>query len=211
MIRMRLSGFTVIELIVVIGILGVLTAIGLTSYSGSKIRARDVIRKQDANNVALAMNLYRKDNGRYPLDSDNAYAICNNSNQASDITLNSNWSEINSSISSYLIALPLDPIGKCLANSYPYSVAQNKTKGYAYTTKQYLSPNTPRFAFWVALENTKDAQRSELGLYTNLLDNKQFITNNSGLGFWGQYLYGTGCKLKDTDPNVQSTTPCYAN
>lgn len=209
MFRKYVYGFTIIELLVVIAILGILSAIGLTSYNGSRIRARDVIRKEDANSVALAMNLYRKDNGRYPLDSADLLAMCTNIQaQQAYIQMNNNWSALNSSITAYLNSLPTDPIGKCLANDYPYNNVQNRTRGYTYTTKQYISPNTPRFAFWVALENKKDAQRSELGLYKNILDNSTFV---GAWGEYGNYLYGTGCKLQDTNVAVQTTTPCYAN
>lgn len=59
-------GFTLVELLVVISILGVLVTIGLTSFRSSQARGRDTERKSDLKQVASALELYYSDYGKYP-------------------------------------------------------------------------------------------------------------------------------------------------
>ena len=60
------SGFTMIELLVVIVILGILSVIGLNSFMGTQVKARDAQRKSDLANLARALDMYYNDNGAYP-------------------------------------------------------------------------------------------------------------------------------------------------
>src|SRR3989344_1861551 len=59
-------GFTLMEIIIVIGILGLLLTVGLASYQGSQRAARDSRRKVDLEIIAQALEIYKSDNGRYP-------------------------------------------------------------------------------------------------------------------------------------------------
>lgn len=58
----RRAGFTMIELLVVISIIAVLSAIGVASFTGSQKRARDARRQADLEAVRSALELYRADN-----------------------------------------------------------------------------------------------------------------------------------------------------
>ena len=60
------AGFTLIELIVVIAILGILAGIGLTSFRTSQIKSRDAKRKSDLEQVQRAVEMYMNDAGHYP-------------------------------------------------------------------------------------------------------------------------------------------------
>lgn len=62
----RILGFTLLELLVVMAILGILAAIGMASYTGVQAKARDARRKSDLENIARAMEMYYNDNGNYP-------------------------------------------------------------------------------------------------------------------------------------------------
>jgi general secretion pathway protein G len=64
--RVRRSGFTIIELLVVVAIIALLTTIGLISFNQTNKRARDGKRKADLEQVRSALVLYRTDNGAYP-------------------------------------------------------------------------------------------------------------------------------------------------
>lgn len=61
------SGFTLIELVVVIVIIGILATLTFLSYAGIQGRARDDRRLTDVSNIEKAMELYYSDNGSYPV------------------------------------------------------------------------------------------------------------------------------------------------
>lgn len=65
-IKIRYDGFTLIELIVVIAILGILASIGLTSFQTSQMKSRDAKRKSDLEQVQRALEMYYNDVGAYP-------------------------------------------------------------------------------------------------------------------------------------------------
>ncbi len=60
------AGFTLIELMVVIGVIGILSTIILVAADDVRKNARDKQRKVDLKNMELAFELYREANGRYP-------------------------------------------------------------------------------------------------------------------------------------------------
>lgn len=59
-------GFTLVELMVVISIIGILSAIVYASFGTSRKIARDDIRKTDLKNLQVAIELYKAQNGQYP-------------------------------------------------------------------------------------------------------------------------------------------------
>lgn len=64
--RTRARGFTLIEIMVVITILGILAALIVPRVVGRTDDARIGAAKQDIASVMQALKLYRLDNGRYP-------------------------------------------------------------------------------------------------------------------------------------------------
>ncbi len=64
--RGRMRGFTLIELIVVVTILGIMAALIVPRIVGRTDDARVAAAKQDIATLMQALKLYRLDNGRYP-------------------------------------------------------------------------------------------------------------------------------------------------
>src|SRR5262252_9831896 len=62
----RARGFTLIEIMVVITILGILAALIVPRVVGRTDDARVAAARQDVASLMQALKLYRLDNGRYP-------------------------------------------------------------------------------------------------------------------------------------------------
>ena len=60
------KGFTIIELLVVIVIIGILVALALPQLFAAQARGRDTERKNDLKNIKTQLETYYGDNGAYP-------------------------------------------------------------------------------------------------------------------------------------------------
>lgn len=60
------SGFTIVELLIVISIIAILSSIGMTIYQSVNVKARDGIRKQDLNTLATTLEIYFQNKSQYP-------------------------------------------------------------------------------------------------------------------------------------------------
>jgi type IV pilus assembly protein PilA len=68
MLKVRSNkGFTIVELLIVIVVIGILAALVLNTFSGVQRRARDTERQTDVNSVATQLEVYYNDNGGYPV------------------------------------------------------------------------------------------------------------------------------------------------
>ncbi len=59
-------GFTIVELLIVIVVIGILAAISMVSYTGVQNRARDARRLSDMKTITTALERYKIDHGEYP-------------------------------------------------------------------------------------------------------------------------------------------------
>jgi general secretion pathway protein G len=101
--RRRLqAGFTLIELMVVLLIIGVLAALIVPNVLDRADDARVTAAKTDVNNLMQALKLYRLDNQRYPTAEQGLQALLTKPTTA---PVPPNWK-------SYLDLLPNDPWGK---------------------------------------------------------------------------------------------------
>lgn len=60
------SGFTFVELMMVILIMGILSTIGISSFSDARQRNRDSSRISDISQIQIALSAYYSDHGVYP-------------------------------------------------------------------------------------------------------------------------------------------------
>jgi len=99
--RVRTAGFTLIEVMVVIVILGVLAALVVPRVMSRPDEARVVAAKQDIASLMQALKLYKLDNRRYPSAEQGLQALVE---RPAGAPVPGNWKP-------YLDRLPLDPWG----------------------------------------------------------------------------------------------------
>ena len=104
----RIAGFTLIEVMVVIVILGVLAALVVPRVLSRPDEARVVAAKQDIAVISQALKLYRLDNQRYPTAEQGLNALVAKPELQ---PVPANWKP-----GGYLERLPRDPWG----NAYVY-------------------------------------------------------------------------------------------
>lgn len=71
----RQKGFTLIEIMVVVVILGILATLVVPKIMGRPDEARSVAARQDIASILQALNLYRLDNSRYPTTEQGLQAL----------------------------------------------------------------------------------------------------------------------------------------
>jgi general secretion pathway protein G len=111
--RTRQAGFTLIELMVVMVILGVLAALIVPNVLERADDARSTAAKTDVNNLMQALRLYRLDNQRYPTAEQGLQALLA---KPTTNPIPQNWK-------TYLDKLPNDPWGR------PYQYLNPGIKG----------------------------------------------------------------------------------
>ena len=103
----KLSGFTIVELLIVIVVIAILATISIVAYNGVQARARDAQRQQDVKTIAKALEMYYIDNGKYPTGSCTATCVVNS---AWSTTNDGSWINLeNILVPKYLSSLPSDP------------------------------------------------------------------------------------------------------
>lgn len=102
----RSAGFTLVEIMVVVVILGILAVLIVPRVLGRSDEARQAAAKHDVATIMQSLKLYRLDNGRYPTNDQGLQALVSKPTSA---PAPSNWKP-------YLDKVPKDPWG----NTYQY-------------------------------------------------------------------------------------------
>lgn len=205
-------GFSIIELLVVIVVIGILASISLSTFNGAKIRTRDSRRKVDLQTVKIAMSLFKRDKNVYP----NFAGIVGANTDVADCVVGSDrtvsWTSLQSQLANYLSILPTDPRGKC-GGEHPWTISSNGNV-YAY---EINSVNPIAYSFWAALENANDAERNggnagSEGKYKVLFRATPIWTayKTPPFNFNQNYesLYGIGCRLPSPPIDPENPTSC---
>ena len=75
--RHHSRGFTLIELLVVVAIIGILSAVGVVSYSGYKASAEKKQAEITLNSIYLAEQEYKSNNGEYYYNASTSNIVTN--------------------------------------------------------------------------------------------------------------------------------------
>jgi type II secretion system protein G len=119
------KGFTLVELLIVIVIIGILVSISIVAYNGSQGRARDSLRQNDISELSKGLELYYLDNHKYPT-SGGSSAI----NNLWTTTADASWQTLVTALKPYMDNnVPSDP-----TSSPNLSVLQPQGYNYAYYT-----------------------------------------------------------------------------
>lgn len=169
-------GFTLVELLVVIAIIGILSTIGLVTFSSSQMRGRDTQRKSDLKQIASALEIYFNDYSAYPPASAGLLLGCPSP------TGPCTWGidQFTDTNTVYIKTMPKDP-----TSNY----------NYYYRTVAVDGTSNQGFQIFARLENSQDSSScigNDCGTHTDL---------PAGVTC-GAY----GCNFAITSPNVTPTT-----
>ncbi len=155
LVKLDQLGFTLIELMIVIVILGVLSMIGVTAFSSSQVRSRDAKRKGDLANFQKTLEFYYNDYNRFPLSDAEGKIQCK---AAAICEWGLEFSDDNGTI--YMIRLPKEATG---ARRYFYVSTGDDYRVYAF------------------LENTEDSGIITPSVATNCATASPSVNCNYGI------------------------------
>ena len=147
---MKRSGFTLIELMVVVGIIGLLSALAVVSLSRQQARSRDARRVGDIDNINTALQSWIDDRkqppytGSYPATDGTTYnAIDSGQWDVSSMPTSAPTFMKFLSDFGYMSKVPLDPINNATSETpysyiYHYYTTDAGTFGYKNGWKAYV-------------------------------------------------------------------------
>ncbi len=137
--KLAQKGFTLIEMLVVISIIGILATLVAANLNSARSRARDAERKSDMKNIQTALRIYYNDNGRYPAN-DGSYQMLACDPAAASCVWGGKW---NIGTTVYMQTLPQDPLSP--SHEYRYIMGTSSDSG-----------DTDSYILQACLENKSD-------------------------------------------------------
>ncbi len=104
-------GFTIIELLIVILVIGILAGLVLNTFSRAQAQSRDGKRSDDITAIAKGLEMYYLDKGQYP-PSGGSTSI----NASWSTTADASWQNFINALKPYTGEVPSDPISTSNAN-----------------------------------------------------------------------------------------------
>lgn len=112
------KGFTLVELLIVIAIIGLLASVVMVSLDNAKQRSRDATRVQDIRGVISALELYFNKNNGYPQQA-SAGAVPSALSTDGDVNR--------------IPVAPVPPDGTCTETQNTYTYISNSPTAYSLT------------------------------------------------------------------------------
>jgi len=176
------TGFTLIELLVVITILGILSSIGLNTFTSAQKKGRDTKRKAHLKQLTDAFEAYYNDFGEYP-DADASGNIigCGDIDSKTACIWGESVFQNDDTNTVYMILMPEDP-----------TTGQN----YFYVVTAVAGVNA-KYQLYARLENILD-----ISVPKNASDEPQAYLDTACSA-----LTPTGCNYGVSSSNITLTTP----
>jgi type II secretion system protein G len=135
--KQKESGFTIVELLIVIVVIGILAAITIVAFNGVQAKAKDAERISEVKTLQKAIEMYAVENGTYPsIGSDNAGYGAN---------LLATYL-----VPKYIGSIPLDPSGSQYqyVRGAPASMNYGILVSYESKTKCHVGANNGPTGWW---------------------------------------------------------------
>ena len=126
MTRANKSGFTLVELLVVVAIIGLLSGMVIISIKDVKAKSRDSRRVSDMNTIVTALNMYHNDNNAYPITDESGIYITGSDTLS--VALKNNGA---------VTAMPIDPL-----NTDNYRYYYQSVDGKDFYLEYYLETSS---------------------------------------------------------------------
>ncbi|MBU0625110.1 type II secretion system GspH family protein [Patescibacteria group bacterium] len=165
----RQSGFTLLELLIVIATIGLLLTIASGPLLGSRVKGRDQKRLEDLRQIRQALDMYLSDHGEYPPSplgyNKNSYYNSCITNPADSRA----WVHLEDLLDPYIDRLPIDPLNRPISwpwvdgvNCYAYGNVGSPN----YPASAPLTPTKePTYDLTAQLESTSHPERCAIKDY----------------------------------------------
>ncbi len=197
----REAGFTLIEIMVVIAIIGILATLIVPNIMGRPDEARITAAKHDVGTINQALKLYRLDIGRYPTTEQGLKALVE---KPTSEPIPQNWKA-----GGYLSQLPKDPWGNSFYYSNPGTRSEIDIVSYGARLDRSVNDSIALSARLNAMQSALTHTWEGSGLPTGL-PLPSFIKPSSGLGYRIDPISGQLAWHEGTDYPAAHGTPIKA-
>ncbi|KKP39131.1 MAG: general secretory pathway protein G, type II secretion system, general secretion pathway protein G [Candidatus Peregrinibacteria bacterium GW2011_GWC2_33_13] len=151
------KGFTLIELLIVITIIGILAVALVPKITGAPAAARDTARKSNLGQIAIALEQYMGDNGKYPDNTDADIATVEAG--TFECLISNTANQVEAAIKDYMGGnVPKDPSsGKVIT----YFTSTTCTGGYGYLVLRDADASTTASGYLIGARMEKDTSGND--------------------------------------------------